>query len=88
MLSDIERSPNVKNWASQVKNMLAEVGCYHVWLSQGTGDVTAFLSLFKQRLKDNFIQNWNTRISDSSRALFYRNVSSFEYQNYLDYITG
>ena len=36
-----------------------------------------FLSLFKQRLQDTFIQNWQSRINNSSRALFYRNIANF-----------
>ncbi len=48
------------------------------------GNTKHFLSIFKQRSHDNYIQDWNTRLSDSSRALFYRNIASFEYQQYLD----
>lgn len=87
MLQDLEGTPTTRNWASLVKCMLTELGFYHVWLSQGVGDIPHFLTLFKQRLKDNFIQDWNARINESSRALFYRNISSFEYQCYLDFIT-
>ncbi len=67
--------------------MLSESGFYHVWLAQGVGDVKILLSLFKQRLNDTFIQSWQTRLADSSRALFYRTISTFEYQKYLDFIT-
>jgi len=35
---------------------------YNVWLFQDIGDSVLFLSLVKQRLKDQFIQNWNGRI--------------------------
>lgn len=87
MLHDIERTPTVVNWASLVKHMLTQFGFYHVWLSQGVGDITRFLTVFKQRVKDNYIQEWNTRINDSSRALFYKTISTFEYQYYLDCIT-
>ena len=54
-----------------------------VWIQQNVGNVNIFLSLVKQRLSDNFIQNWNSRHTDSSRALFYRNFS-FGYKAYLD----
>ncbi len=84
MLNDIEIMPNVNNWAVLVKNTLAGLGFYHVWLAQGVGNTKHFLSIFKQRSHDNYIQDWNTRLSDSSRALFYRNIPSFEYQQYLD----
>ena len=45
-----------------------------------------FLVLFKQRVKDNFIQLWNSELNDSSRALFYRNMSDFGFQSYLDVV--
>ncbi len=47
------------------------------------GDIDIFLSVFKQRLNDNFIQQWHARINDSSRALFYKNVCEFKLQYYL-----
>ena len=45
-----------------------------------------FLNLVKQRLTDQFIQNWNSRLNDSTRALFYRNFS-FGYKTYLDFVS-
>lgn len=60
------------------------MGFYHVWLNQGIGNVTAFLNLFKQRLTDNFIQNWLERLSNSSRANFYINIADFKPKAYLN----
>ena len=57
------------------------------WLNQSVGDVKLFLYIVKQRLKDTFIQNWNARLYDSSRALFYRNFNIFCYKKYLDHVT-
>ena len=48
------------------------------------GNVTIFLSLVKQRLHDNFIQDWNSRLKESSRAFFYSGIRSFHYQHYLN----
>ena len=45
------------------------------WLQKGVGDRVLFLNLVKKRLTDQFIQNWNSRLNDSTRALFYRNFS-------------
>jgi len=42
------------------------------------------LSLVKQRLKDQFIQNWKGRLGESSRAIFYKHISSFGFKPYLD----
>ena len=47
-------------------------------------DVHIFLSLVKQRMHDNFIQNWNSRLRESSRASFYSGICSFHYQHYLN----
>ena len=57
-----------------------------VWLQQSVGDRVLFLNLVKQRLTDHFIQNWNSRLSDSTHALFYRNFS-FGYKTYLDFVS-
>ena len=49
MLNDITDNQNIKNWASLVKNTLANLGFLDVWLAQGVGDVSKFLMLLKQR---------------------------------------
>ena len=53
-------------------------------VAQGVGDVSKFLSILKQILEDNFLQNWNDRIAESSRASFYKEVCIFQFQKYLD----
>ena len=70
MLRDIETKPNIKNWASLLRNILSNLGFLHVWLSQGVGDIKQFLVVLKQRLTDNFLQQWQSRLNDSSRAVF------------------
>ena len=70
MLDDIASNPNKKNWASVVKNTLSYLGFYHFRASQGVGNVKNFLTFFKQRLRDNFLQNWEERLHASSRADF------------------
>lgn len=86
MLRDIELYPRKTNWASLVRDLLMSLGFYDVWLSQGVGNVGAFMNVFKQRLNDNFIQNWHSRLDESSRATFYKSISSFRLQPYLEYI--
>ena len=48
--------------------------------------VGAFLSVFKQRLHDNFMQNWHDRLNNSSRANFYKSAAQFQFQTYLEQI--
>ncbi len=87
MLTDIIDLPTKSNWASLVRTLLSNYGFYHVWLNQGVGNVHTFLSIFKQRVTDIFVQQWQSRINDSSRALFYKNVCEFKLQYYLKDIT-
>ena len=78
--------PNRCNWCSLLKQLLCNLGFYHVWLAQHVGYENIFLSIVTQRLNDNFVQNWNSRLRESSRAIFYRQISSFKFQPYLDNI--
>ena len=81
MLDDLELNPNKTNWASLLRHLLFSMGFNEAWIQQGV-----FISLFKQRLTDNFIQNWQSRLAESSRAIFYRSFATFQFQPYLDRI--
>ena len=83
MLSDLDRFPNKVNWASLVRNLLMSLGFNNVWLDQGVGNYGGFIIVLKQRLTDNFIQNLHLRLEDSSRAIFYKSIASFQFQPYL-----
>ncbi len=56
-------------------------------LHKGWGDTQNFIQIVKQRLNDTFVQNWMSRLNESSRALFYRGIARFDHQPYLDIIT-
>ena len=83
MLSDLGELPNKTNWASLVRSLLMNLGFYEVWLLQGVGNVNIFLSQLKQRLNDTFIQNWQERLGNSTRASFYKTFARFQFQPYL-----
>ena len=84
MLNDIENKPSCVNWASKVKFLLSSLGFNEVRINQGVGNRNAFLQIFKQRLSDSFLQDWNSRLTESSKANFYSLFFSFEHQIYLD----
>lgn len=84
MLQDIESVPNVVNWASLVRHLLLTLGFNEVWMQQGVGNYVKFISEFKLRLTDTFIQNWRARLENSSRACFYKTFASFQFQPYLE----
>ena len=64
--------------------MLSSLGFYGVWVNQDVGNKRALLNVFKQTLSDNFMQDWNSRIVESSRANFYSLFLKFEHQLYLE----
>ena len=83
MINDLIDSPNKLNWASLLRDTLCNLGFRDVWLAQSVGNSKLFLSIFKQRVHDTFIQTWESRLNDSSRALFYNNIRNFHFQSYL-----
>ena len=82
LFNDCITFPNKVTWVTLLRDLLGNLGFMDVWLQQSVGDRVLLLNLVKQRLTDQFIQNWNSRLNDSNRALFYRNFS-FGYKNYL-----
>ena len=48
MLADIENIPDCVNWASKLRDLLAYLGFYGVWVNQGAGNKNTFLAEFKQ----------------------------------------
>ena len=86
ILHDLETLPNKVKWASLLRHLFITLGFYDVWLNQGVGDIGTFLRMTKQRLTDHFIQGWQVRLNESSRANFYTTISSFNFQPYLDCI--
>ena len=59
---DFESNPDKENWCSLLYDLLCTLGFNDAWLFQDIGDSVLFLSLVKQRLKDQFIQNLNGRL--------------------------
>ena len=47
----------VSNWASGIR----QLGFGFVWENQGIENEKQFVSLFIQKLKDQFVQNWHER---------------------------
>lgn len=56
-------------------------------MNQGVVDNEAFLKQFKSRLRDTAQQDWRSRIENSSRSLFYRNISvNLKFKEYINTI--
>ncbi len=78
---------NIVNWASAVKSLLNSLGMGDAWFHQGVGNVTCFIKVLEQRLRDNAMQLWNTSVFNSSGGILYREYKvTLERSLYLDVI--
>ena len=60
-----------KTWTYHVKELLCRNGFGDVWLQQNVGHFNRFVSVFKQRLLDQFQQDWSASITSEERFEFY-----------------
>ena len=58
-------------WATNVRMLLYKYGFGYVWESNTIGDVNAFVKVFKQRLKDCCLQEWQSDINESPKSKYY-----------------
>ena len=85
---DISNKPTSINWVSLLRDLLFRLGFPEVWYHQSVGDVKLFLHLVKQRIHDQFLQNWSSRLDNSSRAIFYSRIANFSFQPYIDMLNN
>ena len=72
------------NWLLSIQRVLDELGMSHLWLSQNVYSHSSFKNIVKRGLQDQFVQNWRSKIYESSSCLNYRVFKdSFELERYL-----
>ena len=73
------------NWVSNVRLLLQSNGFGYVWTNQSVTNPHSFISVFTQRLKDQFIQTWNTEVVDNSKLILYKDFKTdFEHKRYFN----
>ena len=74
-------------WVTHVKNTLFSLGFGFVWLQQGVGCEKSFISIFKQRMSDIYMQEWYGSIDKKE---MYKNYSLFKSvfkcEEYFDFV--
>ena len=65
---------NENNWAYNVRKLLCSNGFGDIWRDQSVHNPNSFCDAFRIRLNDVFKQEWSCRLTDSSRASFYRKI--------------
>ena len=63
---------NERSWGRQVKDLLEQNGYGYVWLNQGVIYKNSFLKSFKQRLIDQWWQQWHEKLIDKDRFNEYK----------------
>ena len=71
-------------WLSEIKNILDNTGHSFIWLSQILPENLSIVHAVKISLQDQYVQEWNTIINDSSKCVLYRTFKrNFVFENYL-----
>lgn len=71
-------------WLCYTKSIFDGCGLSNIWLSQTFSSKTWLVKCIKQKLCDQFIQQWSSDIEISSKGISYRLfVDNFEMQHYL-----
>ena len=63
-------------WVTKMRTLLFSLGFGDAWLQQGVGSENAFIRQFKQRLIDNFQQEWETSVGNKDMYFNYRQFKS------------
>ena len=75
---DLAIKPNSTSQAKSVRHLLQSIG-----FNNGAGNVNLFIRILKERLNDNFVQNWNSEFIGYSRERTYILFLDFTLQTYL-----
>ena len=71
-------------WIEKVKSTLNNLGCSDFWITQNVANFNNFKYVIKSRLRDQFLQVWNSDVFDSAKCLNYRIYKTqFKLEHYL-----
>ena len=76
--------PDKFKWISHVKSIFDDTGLSFIWDDQIPLEKQVLKSMLSVQLKDQFIQHWQSSMSNSSRGDFYSKFkTTFGLENYL-----
>ena len=82
-----ERRVLKTKWLDNIKQLLCSNGYDNIWESQTNFNVHWLSRSFKQKLKDTYLQNWNSLVVKSSSGKNYRIFKhKFEMNKYFTYL--
>ena len=75
-----------KTWTFRVMQLICTNGFGEVWFQQGVGDVGVFLRCFRQRLVEQYTQDWAAETETKERYKFYSSFKCiFQSEKYIKY---
>lgn len=76
-------------WLDNVKNLICTNGYSNIWYEHNVTNISWFVKSFKQKLKDEYIQNWSSLVDKASSGINYRMFKeTFQINNYFSYLTN
>ena len=73
------------SWIKHPKHILDDTGYFCIWFQQFFQNSYILLALIRNRLHDQFTQEWHFLIQSSSKAINYRlSKDNFEFENYFN----
>ena len=71
-------------WIQCVQYLLYENGFGDIWESPNNVNKNTFHKCFRQRLQDQYVQNWNAKLNDSSRFTILQSIhKEYKLQDYI-----
>ena len=67
-----ESFPSQVTWVTLLRDMLFQYGFGYVWVEQSV--TREFLSLFEQRVKDNYLQEWDAQVRSTSDFRLFKKI--------------
>ena len=72
------------NWASEIRLLLCKFGFESVWLQQCVPHRNSFIANFREKLKEYYIERWQTQLKNSSKLAIYSTFKlNFGLESYL-----
>ena len=66
------------DWIGSIRNILIECGLPYIWTSQEVISINWFKSFVKQKLKDLFINEWTSKVNESTHYKLFKTTFKFE----------
>ena len=74
-------------WASLVKDVLFRCGMGNYWIYQNIPDKKHFISTFRRRIQDIYLQEWWAEVRETSTGRLFKHIKTdFKYEQYLNLV--